>query len=348
MSKPKAEIKTIVVMRFSALGDVAMTVPVLKRVLEENPGIDIIMVSDSKLEGIFSGINRLRFAGYDLKGRYKGLRGIYRIYDQLNTHYEFQAVADLHGVLRTHVVRFLLRLAGKRTASIHKGRLEKKALTRAEEKVFKQLPHTTERYGDVFRQLGCTVRSDSYYTLGKGQYSQWFEKTWNVAEPVHIGFAPFTKHMTKMYNLDRFKEVVKYFNRQPYRLHLFGGSHAEQLVIKQWEKEFNCVESAPAGIGFKAELELMRKLKVMVSMDSANMHLASLVDVPVVSIWGPTHPYAGFYGFNQNPDHAIQVDLSCRPCSVFGNKECWRGDHACMQEITAERVIKQVKKMIGE
>ncbi len=348
MSKPKPEIKTIAVMRFSALGDVAMTVPVLKRVLEENPGIDIIMVSDKRMEGIFSGIDRLRFVGYDLKGKYKGLFGIYRIYDHLNTQFEFQAVADLHGVLRTHVVRFLLWVAGKRAAFIQKGRLEKQALTRMEEKVLKQLPHTTERYGKVFRRLGCQLSEKPYYILGKGQYSNWFDKPLTVSEQIHIGFAPFAKHLTKMYNLDRFKEVVRYFNREPYRLHLFGGSRAEQLVIKQWEKEFSFIAPSPTGIGFQEELALMKKLRVMVSMDSANMHLASLADVPVVSIWGPTHPFAGFYGFNQDPANAIQVDLSCRPCSVFGNKNCWRGDHACMQEIGAEKIIKQVKKIIGE
>ena len=349
MSKSQQVIKTIVALRFSALGDVALTVPVLKRVLEENPGIDIIMVSDSRMEGIFSGIERLKFVGFDLKGKFKGIRGIYRIYDHLNTNFEFQAVADLHGVLRTFVVSFLLWVAGKKVSFIDKGRKEKKALTRTENKVMKPLKHTTERYAEVFRKLACSVSKNNFYTLGKGQYSQWFEKAWNhEPQKVHIGFAPFARHMTKMYNLDRFKEVVKYFNREPYSLHLFGGTRAEQLVIQQWEKEFShIVPSSPAS-GFNEELELMRNLKVMVSMDSANMHLASLVDVPVVSIWGPTHPYAGFYGFNQDPANAIQLDLSCRPCSVFGNKSCWRGDHACLQEIGADKVIKQVIKIIGD
>ena len=349
MSKSQQVIKTIVALRFSALGDVALTVPVLKRVLEENPGIDIIMVSDSRMEGIFSGIERLKFVGFDLKGKFKGIRGIYRIYDHLNTNFEFQAVADLHGVLRTFVVSFLLWVAGKKVSFIDKGRKEKKTLTRTENKVMKPLKHTTERYAEVFRKLACSVSKNNFYTLGKGQYSQWFEKAWNhEPQKVHIGFAPFARHMTKMYNLDRFKEVVKYFNREPYSLHLFGGTRAEQLVIQQWEKEFShIVPSSPAS-GFNEELELMRNLKVMVSMDSANMHLASLVDVPVVSIWGPTHPYAGFYGFNQDPANAIQLDLSCRPCSVFGNKSCWRGDHACLQEISADKVIKQVIKIIGD
>lgn len=348
MKQPRPEIKTVAVFRFSALGDVALTVPVLKRVLEENPGLNILMVSDSRMEGIFGGIDRLRFVGYDLKGKYRGIYGIYRIYDHLNTQFEFQAVADLHGVLRTHIVRFLLWVAGKQVAFIRKGRIDKQALTRTENKILKQLPHSTQRYGNVFSQLGLNCSKDAFYTLGKGQYSQWFEPARNVSESIHLGFAPFARHINKMYDLDRFKDVVKYFNREPYRLHFFGGTRAEQLVIKQWEKEFRFAVPSALGTGFKSELELMKTLKVMVSMDSANMHLASLADVPVISIWGPTHPYAGFYGFNQDPDNAVQIELSCRPCSVFGNKSCWRGDHACMQEIGADRVIKQVKKIIGE
>ena len=94
------------------------------------------------------------------------------------------------------------------------------------------------------------------------------------------------------------------------------------------------------------ELVLMSHLDVMVSMDSANMHLASLVHVPVVSVWGATHPYAGFMGWNQDDDMTVQVQLPCRPCSVFGNKACYRGDMACMNRITPEMIINKVEKVL--
>jgi ADP-heptose:LPS heptosyltransferase len=90
----------------------------------------------------------------------------------------------------------------------------------------------------------------------------------------------------------------------------------------------------------------MREMQAMVTMDSANMHLASLVNVPVISLWGPTHPYAGFYGFRQDPLNAVQVNLSCRPCSVFGNTTCWRGDHACMGQITPSMVEEKLLKLL--
>jgi ADP-heptose:LPS heptosyltransferase len=95
------------------------------------------------------------------------------------------------------------------------------------------------------------------------------------------------------------------------------------------------------------ELILMSHLDVMLSMDSANMHLASLTAIPVVSVWGATDPLAGFFGFNQPKENAIQVDLDCRPCSIFGNKPCKRGDYACLNNIPPERIVERITSIIN-
>ena len=87
----------------------------------------------------------------------------------------------------------------------------------------------------------------------------------------------------------------------------------------------------------------MSYIDVMVSMDSANMHLASLVGTTVVSVWGATHPYAGFMGWNQKEENAVQVTLPCRPCSIFGNKPCRRGDYACLRQIEPSDIIQKIE-----
>ena len=92
----------------------------------------------------------------------------------------------------------------------------------------------------------------------------------------------------------------------------------------------------------------MSLFDVMLSMDSANMHLASLVNIPVVSIWGATHPYAGFMGWKQLPINTVQLDLPCRPCSVYGQKPCWRGDYACLREIKPEEIIAKIEENIRQ
>ena len=90
----------------------------------------------------------------------------------------------------------------------------------------------------------------------------------------------------------------------------------------------------------------MSHLEVMLSMDSANMHLASLTGIPVVSVWGATHPLAGFMGWNQSKDNAIQVDLDCRPCSIFGQKPCKRGDYACLNQIKPETIVEKINTLL--
>jgi ADP-heptose:LPS heptosyltransferase len=330
----------ILVMRFSALGDVALTVPVLKAFLDFNPDKELVMLSNQQLSGLFEGIERLNFIGADLKKEHKGIIGVFRIFNMVRTQIEFSTVVDLHSVVRTYILRCLFTVLKKRTAGVKKSRFENFALTRKENKIFRPLPHATERYIKVFESLGFGV---AHLSSGPDQI---ISKPIKVSPKLKIGFAPFAKHNTKMYNLDKFKEIVRHFDKKPYQLYFFGGTVAEKLLIGGWEKEFKQVNPQHHVKGFKQELELMQEMQVMVTMDSANMHLASLVNVPVVSIWGPTHPYSGFYGLHQNPLHAVQVNISCRPCSVFGNKSCWRGDHACMDQITPGMVIEKVEGLL--
>jgi ADP-heptose:LPS heptosyltransferase len=329
----------VLVMRFSSFGDVAMVVPVVKSFLVEHPDKQILMLSNQLYADLFIGIERLEFLGADLAKAQKGILGIYRIYQILKKQYQISAVADLHGVLRTFILSFLLKISGKKIGAIDKGRFEKFALTRKGAKIFRQLPHSTERYLNVFKGLGFSLEG-TLSELAKPMQS-------TASNPqIRIGFAPFAKHSAKMYSLDKFKQVVSHFNKMPYELYFFGGGSAEKRFIEEWENIFDHAVKMTVELSLKEELELMKTMNVMVTMDSANMHLASLVDVPVVSVWGATHPYAGFYGFNQNPLNAVQVNLSCRPCSVFGNDPCWRGDNACMKQITPEMIIDRVESLL--
>lgn len=335
----------ILVIRFSALGDVAMTLPVVKSFLEQYPEKELLVLSDKKLADLFHGIDRLEFFGAELNGAHKGIPGIIKLFNTLRKQYTFHAVADLHGVLRSHLLRFLFILTGKKTAVIDKGRIDKYALTRREHKIFRPLSHATDRYIDVFFRLGIKIDGIKEKINHLSSENTLAIKSTLITKK-KIGFAPFAKHNAKMYSLDSFKEIIKYFDDGCYELYFFSGKGAEERIIAVWRKEFRNVVEPLERTSLKSELEIMKGLDLMLTMDSANMHLASLAKIPVVSIWGATHPYAGFYGYNQNPLNAVQVTLSCRPCSVFGNKQCWRGDHACMTAITPQMVIEKMEEVL--
>ncbi|KAA6316472.1 hypothetical protein EZS27_033221, partial [termite gut metagenome] len=162
-----------------------------------------------------------------------------------------------------------------------------------------------------------------------------------------IGIAPFAKHKGKIYPLEWQEQVVAHFSKDlRVKVFLFGGGKTEQKILNEWVIKYPSVFSTADKLKMENELILMSWLDVMLSMDSANMHLASLVNVPVVSIWGATHPYAGFMGWNQSVENCVQVDLECRPCSVFGNKKCFRGDYACLFSIKPERIIEKIQSLI--
>jgi len=323
-----------------------MTVPVLQLLLKQYPQLQVTVVSTAFVKPLFEGVDRLHFVAADLKGAHKGFKGLYQLYRKLKKEVPYDAVADFHNVLRTKVLRSFMLLDGKPIATINKGRAEKKALTRAQNKIFKPLKSTFERYADVLAQLGLPVhlkkaegyKPKAFYAEAAALKAQGMQL---------IGIAPFAQYERKMYPLPKMKELVKMLlQHKQYKVYLFGGK-GEAATLHQWQQEMPGAINCAGKMSFAEELQLISNLDVMVSMDSANMHLASLYGVPVVSIWGATHPYAGFYGWGQKEENAVQVDLACRPCSVFGNKQGPRNDLACLHSISPLMVYQKIIEQIN-
>ena len=321
--------KKILAYRFSAFGDVAMIVPVLKEFLAQNPDTEIVFVSRKNFADLFDGVERLTFRGVNLDD-YKGVFGLRKLTKELNKEYNPKYVADLHDVLRSKILTILFKLRRKKTATLDKGRTEKKQLTRKENKIKKPLKPTTERYADVFRKLGFTLKL-SHQLFPKSQQKS------------GIGFAPFAQHEGKMLPIEKSLELVKVLS-QKNQVYLFGGGKKEVDVLSKWEQELENVTSLAGKLSLKEELKKIAELEVMISMDSANMHLASLVGTRVVSVWGATHYFAGFLGYGQSENDIVEIkNLECRPCSVFGNKPCYRGDYACLNQIEISEILKKIE-----
>lgn len=332
----------ILVMRFSAMGDVAMTVPVIKEVLRQNPDLQITYVSRPGFAGFFSGIPRLNYFSADLELLYDGFAGPVKLFNKLYKTSQYDAVADLHDSLRSRFIRRLFRFRGVKNAYIDKGRDEKKLLTRFPNKVLKPLKRTLERYADVFRQLDLNMELDNRLHRETKPVPETITALAGNKTSKWIGIAPFAKHTGKIYPLQKMEEVISTLDKEKVKLFLFGGSAQEQEICRQWQQQFSNVISTVRILNMEDELALISNLDVMLSMDSAGMHLASLVGTPVVSVWGATHYYAGFLGYGQSEQNIVSDDIECRPCSVYGNKPCFRKDYACMQNISAQMIVDKI------
>ena len=341
----------ILVIRFSALGDVAMTIPVIATFALQYPQHQITILSRESISPLFNRWipNNLKFKGVDLKGKYNGIKGLNLLYKELEKE-KFDYVADLHDVLRSKYLRARFWLSGHKTAHINKERKDKIALSRRKNKKLVPLKTSFDRYKEVFNRLGFIfdINFTSIHSERKASAS-FLENIIPEKKDGEkwIGIAPFAAHKGKIYPIEHQEVVVKELSKDKNNhIFLFGGGKEEQVILENWEKASENIISMAGKLTLDKEVLLMEKLDVMVSMDSSNMHLASLVNTPVVSIWGATHPYAGFMGWNQSYQNAVQIDIPCRPCSIFGNKPCIYGDYRCMTAITPSMVIDKVKQII--
>lgn len=346
----KSDSKTVLITRFSAVGDVAMTIPLLYSLSEAYPRHRFIFVSRERFGQFF--INKpenLDFIGIN-PTEYKGLPGLYRLYRELSQH-KPDMFADLHDVLRTKVLRTYFRLFSRtKVAIIDKGRKEKAQLTKPGNTDKQQLKSTFERYLDVFTCLGLpfTPTFSSLFKESKGNIGEFASFIPDKDDDRWIGIAPFARHSGKIYPTEKMEQVVALLSQQKQtKLFFFGNGPEEEKTINQWCNKYPNTISVIGKTDFSGELRLISHLNVMLCMDSANMHMASLVGTPAISIWGATSPLAGFLGWQQSKDDCIGLALECRPCSIFGNKPCRFGDYRCMDiepRVIAEKIIQRTEK----
>ncbi|WP_035669005.1 glycosyltransferase family 9 protein [Flavobacterium sp. 83] len=332
-------------MRLSAMGDVAMTVPVLRAFVNQHPQVKITVVSRPFFKPFFDSIPNVSFFVFDEKERHKGFMGLLSLFHDLKA-LNIDAFADLHNVLRSKIVRNLFALSGKKVASVDKGRAEKKALTQSENKVFKQLPTMFERHSKVFEQLGFAVDLAQPDFPEKAVLNAEIIKITGQKTQKWIGIAPFAQYDSKVYPLDLMQEVINQLSKNPdCKILLFGGGKKEIELLNSLSANKENVITMAGQLKFQQELQLISNLDVMLSMDSGNAHIAAMLGVKVITLWGATHPYAGFSPFNQPIENALVSDRNQfpkLPTSVYGNKIV-EGYEDAMRTISAEKIVEKIK-----
>lgn len=328
----------LLVLRTSAMGDVAMLPHALRALRAAHPDLKITVATRKLFFPFFAGLD-VDLLEVDTKGTHHSLAGMWRLAREAR-QLGVDAVADVHGVLRSEAFGLSMRLHGVRVASIRKGRAEKRRFIRRGAGVTEPLRHTVLRYCDVFRRLGFdlsdpapAVRPERPCPLGP-KTGRW------------VGFAPFSAHRGKTYPEELSRETVRLLAGCYDRVFIHGGGGAEAAFAAEMERTYPNVTALHGKVDLAGETDLIAQLDCVVSMDSLVMHLASLAGTPVVSVWGATHPGLGFLGWGCDPQNVLQADLPCRPCSVFGAKPCRYGDYRCLRAITPRMIADKVAEVI--
>lgn len=329
-----------------------MTIPTVYNACRANPDTRFFFLTRRHPAALFiNAPENLTVLGIDTAD-YRGAGGIWRLATALKQEHDIDTFVDLHDVLRTQLLRGFLRLRGVRVASLRKGRRAKHRLTRRHNKVLLPLTSTPRRYDDTFARAGIALDTPATFRSifdhlpeGKGNPADFGSVTAPKTPGEYwLAIAPFAKHKGKIYPFEQLEKVVAYFDSLPsHRIFMFGfGAEEEKAIGTLAGKYDSVVNMATARLGIPGELSLLSHCDTMLSMDSANMHMASLVGLRTVSVWGATHPYTGFLGRGQNLADTVQLDMTCRPCSVFGDKPCFRGDYHCLCGITPQIIIQRI------
>jgi ADP-heptose:LPS heptosyltransferase len=334
----------LLVIRTSAMGDVALMAPVLKSMEKQYPDVEIVLVIRPAFTPFFYSLSGVKLFLTDSGKRYSGLSGIYRLFSDLRKDHKFDYIIDLHDVIRSHILSGLFRLTGVPVVRINKGRKDKRNVITGKKKV--QLTHSVDRYFNVFARAGFSLKpvAGPWITASAEEQKRALSLL-RETETINIGIAPYAKHDLKMWPESSMIRLMEMIAKIPkIRFWLFGGKEDTQQLIAIQNRIPESVLVAGT-LGLDEELALISRLKFMISMDSSNMHLAALTGTKVISIWGGTDPISGFGPWQQPGEYAIRIpaeELTCRPCTVYGKGKCRRGDFACMMWLTPERVYEKI------
>ena len=325
----------ILVIRLSAMGDVAMTVPILRQLTIQYPDVKLTVLTRKFFTPFFRDLDNVSVHEADVKGKHKGVFGLYKLSKELKK-LRFDAVADLHNVLRSNILKLLLK--SKNCIQVDKGRSEKKALITG--KSVKQLKTTHQRYADVFAKLGYPLELNAHRFPNPITLKKHIKSIIGDTNKPLIGIAPFAAFKSKSYSVKQMQEAIKSLSATNTIL-LFGGGENEIKILNKLASSNSNTISLAGRLSLSDELDVISNLNVMISMDSGNAHIAAMLGVEVITIWGVTHPFAGFYPFNQHPDNALlanKAQFPLIPTSIYGNNFP-EGYENAINSITPQQIV---------
>ncbi len=335
---------SLLVIRTSSMGDVIMTLPLLRSFAVAYPDEELVFVTKKPFDCFVTGIPGVKVFLSDHHGRHKGFRGLVRVWKDLRALYHITAVADLHDVIRSKVVRLLFRLGGCRVASIDKERIRRRKLVRG--RLTGSLTHTVERYRAAFACAGYPLElmPGPWMVPSAAGTAMATVLTDGMKRPF-LGVAPLAKHTLKTWPAEKMEAMLRLLtSRKECTLFLFG-SPDEAAKVDEIAAQVPGAVSMAGKISLEGEIALIACLDLMVAMDSSNMHLAAMLGIDTLSIWGATHPRAGFSAWDMPAENQIQIpdtELTCRPCTIYGKGTCRRGDLACLEWLTPEAVLQKI------
>ena len=340
--KNRALPRHLLVLRTSAMGDVAMLPHALRALMSAYPDLRVTVASQAMFRPFFAGLE-VGWLDVDVRDRHHSLRGMWKLAAEAR-RLGVDAVADVHDVLRSQAFDLAMRLHGIRVARIRKGRAEKRRFIRCGGRGMAPLRHTVLRYCDVFRHLGF-VFDDPAPVVRHGASQPLRGETRRVGRLRPLLGPP---------GQDLPRAAAPRSGAAARRtLRAASSSTAEAATRrpspKRWSAPTRTSRPFGARSRFAGEIDLIANLDCVVTMDSLVMHLAALVGYARASRCGaPRIPGWDSSGYGCRRRRAF-CRPTCRavPARSSGRGPAVCGDYRCLTALTPERVVEWVERLIA-
>lgn len=336
--------KPVIVMRYSAMGDVAIACEVVKRMCKRYPRQAFIFMTDERYAQLAPKCNNLTTKAIRIK-EYKGVPMIMGLGFTIAKQYEFDKVIDLNDTIRTKLIRMALRLKNKKVFVVNKHRIQCFIKFHFQSKRQLKLRHTAEMMADAITYAGYPLSINDIEFNDKTTSNGIIKS--QQTEQINIGIACFSSKRNKEYPKELLVQLIDMLqNNSNIRVSVFGKGQRETEIGNELSKLTNCMSCINED-DMQSDIDNIRNMNLMICVDTGWMHIASLIGKPVISLWGPTQPSCGYYPLHQARDIAVTLSMPCSPCSVYGKKACRYNNVKCM-EIPVEMVYKNVMKYIAD
>jgi lipopolysaccharide heptosyltransferase II len=327
----------ILCVRFSSIGDVLLTTPLVRALHRRHPEAELYFVTKQAMaplvvenphltEVIALGANE---PIADLAGRLRALGPTHGL--------------DLHGSLRSAALRLLVP---SHWSGYSKRKFARTVLISTKVNLYGKHVPVPERYFEAARAAGLDVQPDGgppeffLAPAARERMASWLGERGLERQPF-AALAPGAAHATKRWPIHHWKELTGRLRELGYGLVAVGGAGDRELASALPD-----VVNAAGEFTLQETGACLARAAVLVSGDSGVMHMATGVGTRVVALFGPTVELFGFFPYTKRAVVLERV-LTCRPCSAMGTERCPLGHHRCLEDIRPDQVAAAVQRLVA-
>jgi heptosyltransferase II len=335
----------ILVIQTAFLGDAILTLPMIQKLDELYPMSEIDVLSIPSTKEVFSSspyTNEVLVI--DKKGKEKSVFSLFKYAGDLQER-KYSKIISPHRSLRSSLI--VMQSGVRDTSGFDNA---------AFKHVYKNLIHYREYHHEVQRNLdligyryegeGWRVLPEVKIPVSSKEKVELYIKKNKIKDPF-FAVAPGSVWDTKKYPEEYFIEVIKFLIDTGYPVILVGGKNEREICEKMAEGFPGKVWSAAGRMSITETIFCLSKSLLLVSNDSAPVHMGMCADIPVLALYCSTVPEFGFYPYNYKSSYLTYNDLSCKPCGIHGYKECPLTHFECGKRLYPSDVIGKIKEMLN-